>query len=94
MRVLLINHFPLQGSGSGIYTMNIAQELVKEGHHVFVIDIDNQLDATDYPFQRRTILCDESQNINPDLKFNFPCFTTHPRSRNTYYDLTDEQIEN
>ncbi len=93
MRVLLINHFPLQGSGSGIYTMNIAQELVKEGHHVFVIDIDNQLDATDYPFQRRTILCDESQNINPDLKFNFPCFTTHPRSTNTYYDLTDEQIE-
>ena len=93
MRVLLINHFPLQGSGSGIYTMNIAQELVKEGHHVFVIDIDNQLDESDYPFQRRTILCDENQNINPDLKFNFPCFTTHPRSTNTYYNLTDEQIE-
>ena len=93
MRVLLINHFPLQGSGSGIYTMNIAQELVKEGHHVFVIDIDNQFDESDYPFQRRTILCDESQNINPDLKFNFPCFTTHPRSTNTYYNLTDEQIE-
>ncbi|NQV19502.1 MAG: glycosyltransferase family 4 protein [Armatimonadetes bacterium] len=93
MRVLLINHFPLQGSGSGIYTMNIAQELVKEGHQVFVIDIDNQLDASDYPFERRTILCDESQNINPDLKFNFPCFTTHPRSTNTYYDLTDIKIE-
>jgi hypothetical protein len=31
MKVLLINHFPLQGSGSGIYTLNIAQELIKEG---------------------------------------------------------------
>lgn len=25
MRVLLMNHFPLQGSGSGIYTINIAR---------------------------------------------------------------------
>ncbi len=93
MRVLLINHFPLQGSGSGIYTMNIAQELIKEGHEVFVIDIDNQYDTSDYPFQRRTILCDETKNSNPDLKFNFPCFTTHPRSTNTYYNISDDKLE-
>lgn len=93
MRVLLINHFPLQGSGSGIYTMNIAQELIKEGHEVFVIDIDNQYDTSDYPFQRRTILCDETKNLNPDLKFNFPCFTTHPRSTNTYYNISDDKLE-
>ena len=80
MKVLLINHFPLQGSGSGIYTMNIAQELVKEGHNVFVIDIDNQYDTSDYPFQRRTIICDETKNTNPDMEFNFPCFTTHPKA--------------
>lgn len=93
MKVLLINHFPLQGSGSGIYTMNIAQELVKEGHEVFVIDIDNQYDTSDYPFQRRTIICDKTKNANPDMEFNFPCFTTHPRSTLTYYDISDEDLK-
>ena len=92
MKVLLINHFPLQGSGSGIYTLNIAQELIKEGHTVFVIDIDNQIDNSNYSFERRTILCDESKNQNPDIKFNFPCFTTHPRSMNTYYSLSNEEL--
>jgi len=29
----------------------------------------------------------------PDLDFNFPCFTTHPRSELTYYDLSTEQID-
>ena len=93
MRVLLINHFPLQGSGSGIYTLNIAQELIKEGHKVFVIDIDCEQDNKDYSFQRRTIMCDETKNKNPDLSFNFPCFTTHPRSLNTYYNISDEQVK-
>ena len=92
MKVLLINHFPLQGSGSGIYTLNIAQELIKEGHNVFVIDIDNQIDNSNYSFERRTVLCDETKNPNPDIKFNFPCFTTHPRSMNTYYSLSNEEL--
>ena len=97
MKVLLINHFPLQGSGSGIYTLNIAQELIKEGHEVFVIDIDCEIDNNNYSFQRRTIMCakDNDLNLDPnlDLNFNFPCFTTHPRSLNTYYNISDEQIK-
>ena len=102
MKVLLINHFPLQGSGSGIYTLNIAQELIKEGHEVFVIDIDCELDTKDYSFQRRTIMCakenldlnlDLKLDLNLDLNFNFPCFTTHPRSLNTFYNISDEQVE-
>lgn len=93
MRILLINHFPLQGSGSGIYTLNIALELVEKGHQVFVIDIDNQIEHKKYGFARRTILCDETKNDNADIPFNFPCFTTHPRSNNTYYKLSSEQID-
>ncbi|MDP8204465.1 MAG: glycosyltransferase family 4 protein [Candidatus Tenebribacter mawsonii] len=100
MKILLINHFPLQGSGSGIYTLNIAQELIKEGHTVFVIDIDCETDNTNYPFQRRTIICknddidlDIDLDLNFDLDFNFPCFTTHPRSLNTYYNISDKQIK-
>ncbi|MCD4820324.1 MAG: glycosyltransferase family 4 protein [Candidatus Cloacimonetes bacterium] len=93
MRILLINHFPLQGSGSGIYTLNIASELIKLNHEVFVIDIDNVLDTNNYSFRRRTIMCDKSINKDADLPFNFPCFTTHPRSLKTYYDLSDHEIE-
>lgn len=37
MKVLLINHFPLEGSGSGTYTKNIALHLRKRGHEVCVI---------------------------------------------------------
>lgn len=29
MKVLLINHFPLEGSGSGTYTKNIALHLAQ-----------------------------------------------------------------
>ena len=32
MRILMINHFPLEGSGSGTYTKNLATQLVKLGH--------------------------------------------------------------
>ena len=93
MKVLLINHFPLQGSGSGIYTMNIANELAKNGHDVFVIDIDNTMDKNSYHFQRRNITCDNSIDPEADIPFNFPCFTTHPRSTTTYYDLSEKEIE-
>jgi len=95
MRVLLINHFPLQGSGSGIYTLNIAQELQKDGHDVFVIDIDCIKDINRYNFKHRTIMCkgpDTPDDQVVDLNFNFPCFTTHPRSVNTYYNISDKQI--
>ena len=37
MKVLLINHFPLVGSGSGVYVENIAKCLRDEGHEVCII---------------------------------------------------------
>jgi glycosyltransferase involved in cell wall biosynthesis len=93
MKVLLINHFPLQGSGSGIYTMNIALELIKKGHEPHVLVMDNQADYSEYPFPVTTLLFDKTRNQNPDLPFNFPCFTTHPKSNHTFYMLSDSEIE-
>lgn len=93
MKILLINHFPLQGSGSGIYTLNVALELQKQGHEVFVIDIVNQKPSAVLPFPNKTIICDSSKNKRYDLPFNFPCFTTHPRSNTTYYDLNVNEIQ-
>lgn len=51
MKVLLINHFPLEGSGSGTYTKNIALHLRKRGHEVAVI----------FPENRRSLCCPGSK---------------------------------
>lgn len=94
MRVLMPNHFPLQGSGSGIYTLNVAQELLKLGHEVLVIVPDHaQVPTEIYPFPTRTIIFSNGENEDiAETDFNFPCFTTHPRSVTTFYELTDEQM--
>ncbi|MFN2187471.1 MAG: glycosyltransferase, partial [Candidatus Promineifilaceae bacterium] len=93
MRVLIPNHFPLQGSGSGIYVLNVAQELVQAGHEVLVIIPENMPVARDeYPFDLDIIPFKGGElDSTAELDFNFPCFTTHPRSTQTFYDLSDEQ---
>lgn len=88
------NHFPLQGSGSGIYTLNVAKDLLKLGHEVLVIVPDHAVVPTEsYPFPARTIVFSNGENEEfAEVDFNFPCFTTHPRSVTTFYELTDEQM--
>lgn len=88
------NHFPLQGSGSGIYTLNVAQELVRLGHEVLVIVPDHEaIPAGRYPFPVDVIYFDNGQNRQlAEAAFNFPCFTTHPRSVQTFYELSDAQV--
>jgi len=81
MRVLLINHFPLEGSGSGIYTKNIAKRLTERGHEVEVIVVDKYKNRGD-GFKVRTI-----------LNYNFPCFTTHPHSNNQFNHLTNDEMD-
>lgn len=91
MKVLMPNHFPLQGSGSGIYTLNVATELVRAGHEVLVITPDHAPTEQGL-FPSRNIIFSSGENADPELDFNFPCFTTHPRSKTTFYELTDRQI--
>lgn len=93
MKILLTNHFPLQGSGSGVYTTNIARILTKLGHEVMFIIPGHTPIKKDY-FQTRSIIFNNGKNRDYQLDFNFPCFTTHPQSnKTTFYDLTDQQIE-
>ena len=93
MKVLIPNHFPLEGSGSGIYTQNVARELVQQGHEALVITPSHdQQDG--YPFQVRSILFSpDAGGVAEDgrLPFNFPCFTTHPLSTTQYADLDEVQ---
>ncbi len=95
MRVLIPNHFPLEGSGSGICTQNVARELVNKGHEALAITPGHD-EQTGFPFEVRTILFspDEVGDTRTErLPFNFPCFTTHPLSTTTYADLDDAQRE-
>ena len=97
MKILMINHFPLEGSGSGTYTKNLATQLVKQGHEVCVILPENARDFPQYegirihPVHFTDPLHPEAAAPNA-LDFNFPCFTTHPRSKTTFGDLDDQQM--
>ncbi|MGM0438282.1 MAG: glycosyltransferase [Bacillota bacterium] len=81
MKLLLINHFPLEGSGSGIYTKNIAAKMKDRGHKVKVIVVDNKKINDGYEFPVTTIFYPQ-----------FPCFTTHPKSNKTFYDFSREEM--
>ncbi len=80
MKILLVNHFPLSGSGSGIYTKNVAAKLMEKGHEVRVIVVDSEIDDN-YEFSVETI-----------LYYKFPCFTTHPKSNNKFYNLSRQEM--
>lgn len=118
MKILLVNHFPLEGSGSGTYTMNTAQHLAKRGHDVCIVFPENRAPAPLDGVSLRPVYFDaageqhapagdaSAGQLTPDgapasdgssltspLPFNFPCFTTHPRSLTTFDDLDDSQLE-
>lgn len=92
MRILILNHFPLEGSGSGVYTKNLARELSEMGHVVKVVI--PEIEPVDYKgFETRVIFFKGPNTANPEMDFNFPCFTSHPRSNHTFYDLDQEALE-
>lgn len=93
MKILLLNHFPLTGSGSGVYTQNIADSLVKDGHEVYIIMPENEtIHSSNKHIHLYPIYFHYKENIKNSLPFNFPCFTTHPRSTLAFTDLTEEQL--
>ena len=119
MRILLLNHFPLIGSGSGVYTLNIANSLTALGHDVVCIFPTNEVDATQYKFRVHPVYFTPDggevagatgdraagdsaaaggsnqlgATISNPLPFNFPCFTTHPKSSNTFEALSEAEYE-
>lgn len=94
MRILFVNHFPLTGSGSGVYTANLAKSLERKGHDTAIIFPENRKEYEKYNgielfpvfFKNNEIIEDVEQ-----LEMNFPCFTTHPRSVFNFRDMTPEQ---
>jgi glycosyltransferase involved in cell wall biosynthesis len=94
MRILLINHFPIAGSGSGTYTRNIASHLVKNGHEACIVMPENTMQNNTIPGVRLyPVYFTYDEPITGALPFNFPCFTTHPRSLTSFFDLDDGQLD-
>lgn len=94
MKILLINHFPLSGSGSGVYTKNVAKSLQAKGHEVCVIMPENtkKYEVLD-DIKMHPVFFTDKEKIENALPFNFPCFTTHPRSTTSFYELSDLEIK-
>ncbi len=94
MRILIINHFPLAGSGSGVYTMNVAKSLRNHGHEVCIIMPENTVNyEKPEGIKLHPVFFKDKEDIDGMLPFNFPCFTTHPRSLLNFYDLTEKQTK-
>lgn len=91
MKILIATQFFLDGSGSGIYAQNVARELMELGHDVRVLCADNvPVVGKSYPV--KTIIFDASGKGKGDINFNVPFFTTHPKSNQQFYSLSDEQF--
>ena len=95
MKILLINHFPLEGSGSGVYTKNIAKSLKSKKHDVHIIMPENEIISSldENGIHLHPVYFTGKQKIEGALPFNFPCFTTHPRSVNNFFAMSEEEVE-
>lgn len=92
MRIMLVNHFPLDGSGSGTYTKNIAVHLAMRGHQVCVVFPENEVPQEIPGVSMRYVRFSRYVPRKDALPFNFPCFTTHPRSVTTFGDLDGGEL--
>lgn len=92
MRILIVNHFPLSGSGSGVYTANLANALRRQGHWVAVVFPDNRAEYDQFDgIESYPVFFRDREDIDGQLDFNFPCFTTHPRSIHSFAEMTEEE---
>jgi len=108
MKVLILSHFPLDGSGSSVYTRDLASFLVKNGHEVKVICTGHK-NVSGFDFSvsvikfkkefRNEAISDlfsnekEGDSVEYDLGFDFPAFTVHAYSKNTFSSLVDYEID-
>ena len=94
MRILLVNHFPLVGSGSGVYVANIAKSLEKRGHEVCIIMPENTTQFVKVDGVKiHPVYFTREEVIKGQLDFNFPCMDPHPRSNFLFNDMTELQVK-
>lgn len=84
-RILVTNHTPVHGSGSGTYSAEVARGLARAGHHVVVFSpgpVASHHDAQGVIWVQGTVRDDR----------RFPTYTGHPESSLTYDALSGEEL--
>jgi len=90
MRILLIDHVPLHATAVGSQTLALAHGLCAAGHEVRVLTVDvAHQGQEDFPVRRVVCRRDEA---SADLPFDVPCFTPLAYSRQTFQDLSDDEL--
>lgn len=94
MKILLVNHFPLVGSGSGVYVTNIAKSLQQKGHDVCIIMPENTTNIMKINNVKiHPVFFTREEVIEGQLDFNFPCMDSHPRSSFLFNNMTELQVK-
>jgi glycosyltransferase involved in cell wall biosynthesis len=86
VRVLIANHTPVHGSGSGTYIQALATGLVRRGHDVALLTP---------PGGTPVLLPPEIQRFEAhELAGEFPSFTGHPCSSRIYSQMSPDDLAN
>ena len=92
MKILFVNHFPLTGSGSGVYTVNLAKSLIARGHECAIVFPENRENYEKFDdIELYPVFFKDNEKIEDQLNFNFPCFSTHPRSDFNFKEMSRRQ---
>ena len=98
MKILEVTGFPNNGAGSGTLMTSQTVAFLKDGHSVHTILSENRTDfprveGSDYRLVAFTADTEDHEVIDNQLPFNFPMFTTHTRSTETFWNVKLEQIK-
>jgi hypothetical protein len=90
MRILLVSDVPFHGSPQGDLAYALALDWQQLGHEVRAVVVDDTWQSHE-AFPVRRIVC-RRDDPRADVRFDFPCFTDHRLSHQTYAALTDAQV--
>jgi len=85
VRVLIANHTPIHGSGSGTYILALATGLAQRGHGVALLTP---------PGPQVSVPPEVHQFVADELDGAFPTFTGHPCSSRLYSQMSPDDLAN
>src|SRR4051794_36078581 len=90
MRILLVNHLPLEGTAAGGATATLADALAAQGHQIQVLVVDDHAEGgVAYPVHR--VVC-RLDDLQADLPFAIPRFGGQV-GESTFASLSNEQLD-
>lgn len=96
MKILIAISFPTQGSGSGTLVTAQAAAYRKAGHEVHILlghCREDFIRAEGVEYHLVPFTAEESPaKIEGQLPFNFPVFSTHPDTRNSFWSIGENEL--